>query len=169
MYAQDDGWQTIFPEVNMIAGYMGAAPSSEKKHSKAFIQEVLELESEMYLESSVKNVEKMFSDINHSKYTSNTIYFRTCHDGNLKYLNKELQRTGLGALSKEDISKMCDIPQIESHLAVAQKHLDATELGAESPPLNHHKSELRTAYSYLNKFAHCQKIAKITFRPSIKK
>jgi hypothetical protein len=168
IYADDEGWQDMFPNLNMIAGYMGAAPSSERKHSKAFIQEVLELESQMYLEDSVNEIEKMFSDIDHSLYTSNTIYFKTCHEQKFRYLNKEFQRKGMGALSKEDIEKMCNPVEIKRHLKVARKYIDATAPGAESPPLNHQKSELRTAYSFLNKMAHCQKIGNMYFSPTIK-
>lgn len=155
MSLENDSWNGIFPDLNMIAGYIGAAPSSERIYSKSFIEEILSLESDIYMSASVKNVEKMFANISNSKWTSNSLAFKRCGDEDYHYVARPLQHKGYGALTMDEILKICDKPTIQKHIETTRKYYEAFEEGYENPPVAHHGTDLREAYTYLNGVTHC--------------
>jgi hypothetical protein len=167
MALENDSWNGIFPELKMIAGYIGSAPSSEKDFSKSFIEEILNLESKIYMESSAKNVEKMFENISYSEKTTNSIAYRSCNNNEYRYIARNLQNKGVGAMSQDEIKKMCNKKEINSQLSIVNKYYDAVEKGYRNPPKEHHNTPLREAYTYLNSILHCKDIIDIHFYPTL--
>ena len=163
----DNSWRGMFPNINLLAGYFDGAPSSEKKESTSFVKEALELESKIYLEESVKNIGDMLSGISNSRWTTNAFAFRTCHDQEFRYTERQLSAEGYLPMNKEEIEKLCSYDDIRGAIEVASNYFYAEKNGFENPPLEHRGTDLREAYSLLNHKKHCIKLLDLYLTPSL--
>lgn len=149
-------WQKIFPELNLIAGYSDGAPSSEKIQSTSFIEEVLSLESEMYMANTLEELEKLSKSIPYSKYTSNSFTIRLCREPDETYYsNMKLQLKGIGFTNYEELIKLCHKKELEEALETYHSYLYAYEEKYSSPPKEHQGTKLRIAYSMIQENYHC--------------
>jgi len=163
----DNSWRGMFPNINLLAGYYDGAPSSEKKESTSFVKESLELESKIYLEESVKNIGDMLSGISNSRWTTNAFAFRTCHDQEFRYTERQISAEGYLPMNKEEIEKLCSYDEISAAIEIPRKYFNAELIGFENPPLEHRGTDLREAYSLLNHKKHCLKLLDLHLSPSL--
>ena len=163
----EESWRGIFPNINMIAGYVDGAPSSEREESKSFVEEILSLESEMYIESSVENITEMFEDISNSRWTTNALAIRTCFEDDFRFVERSLVAQGIGALSEQEISDLCNQEEISAQLEVVSAYYYAQSEEHANPPLEKRGTDLRDAYSYLQRNNHCMILMDQYMKPSL--
>lgn len=156
-------WQNLFPNLNMLAGYSGGAPSSEKKESTSFVEEVLTLENKMYMSKSLDELNKLFTQIPNSTYTSNSLTIRRCQESDkTMYSNMNLQRVGHQFLTTKEVLNLCNKEELLKKYELYQSYFYAHETNFHRTPKKHHGTDLREAYSYLQENYHCLDLHNIT-------
>lgn len=138
-----------------------------KKLSKSFIEEILTLESELYMEESVEDITRLFAEISNSRWTTNAMAIRTCFEDEFRFVERSLVANGYGALSEEEISNLCNADELNAHLERVNDYFQASSEGFESPPLEKRGTDLRESYSYLQRNSHCMTLLDEYMEPSL--
>lgn len=151
-------WRESFPNLDYIFGFDGAAPSSERPHSKNFVEGVLKLEHEHQSLNSSKELKDLLLDIELFKYTGaaawhqsqcgREFYYSQYHPTtNGEELNLNAQRAACNGTAKK--------AERDRYRSVVKKFMEGKEVGFYLPPTQHQGTELRSAYAFIQANQHC--------------
>lgn len=139
-------WKDIFPNLYVVGGFDGSAPTEERSFDTEYLTTLLVQEKKISEQTDAKKLLKYYRSIKDVQFTRAVLCV-----GEL-YANRE---------GVSDVNAQCDPKEIETlkrAIEDYQKYLHADVSGYEDVPPNTQASIVRTAYSLLRKLSHCPEL-----------
>lgn len=154
-------WREAFPNLNYIFGFDGAAPSSERPHSKNFVEGVLKLEHQYNNLNSAKQLRSLMLGIQLFNQTGGAAWHQASCGDEYYYSNYHPTANGEVLASGSEV-RACNSEQTQSrrntYYALIDKYLAGSKAGYKLPPTAHQGTELRAAYSFIQSHQHCVRL-----------
>jgi hypothetical protein len=159
----EDWWTTNWPQVNLLAGFEGGAPSSVNIESHILLQELLVRDAELRARSLALKTPKQLRGLGHD---IESLY--EFSDMNTAVTTRQVY-TGhsSGIISLTDIASTCNDQALQT-LKAPFAHFQAVLDGKEAQPCETQHTWLRSYYDQLRAYVHCPKIQspmKVKFAP----
>jgi len=154
---EGSSWRQAFPNLHLIAGWEGRAPSSERQSSKEYVEDILTLAPQLVAAADATQVTRLYRQIGLYDTTHNAAWIRTCQDS--FYMRSEDAAHNRDPFSFSDMSSLCSSKrsEFEEKKQIIESYFYAVDDAHQNPPSNTSSSELRSAYSMLRQWEHCLK------------
>jgi hypothetical protein len=135
-------WKANFPNLKILAGFEGVAPSNTQRAGSAILKDFLSKDHSISEQTSSQAVRKMINGIDSLNVTNAGVLVNTCDES--YYYNTDSEGVHFQTFDK---MKGCNAPDIEGHLKKFTQYFTGV--------LPHQEKELRDLYDYARKYDHC--------------
>lgn len=147
-------WSLLFPDLRLIGGYDGAAPTSEKPAGHNYLKDLLEKEKSLISETDEKKiVSHLKSNLKSLNLLYAGVYVRPLCQKN--EIDEGYLYETLGGVKISKINNPIECMKNRESLKNLAKTIDLYNSGEKEPPLNSSSGEMRTLYNEMRKNEHC--------------
>lgn len=138
-----NSWKKMLPNIELIAGFDGVAPSGEKLASSQYLEDILVQEKKLTAIKDKKQLQAVFKSLKSVPTTNASL----CTDN--AFVTNKL------ALSMDEINKVCGSLDFEKIVSIFNCYKNAVAPNCVNPPQNTSSGELRLVYNKLQETRHC--------------